>query len=231
VREHPVEENPAGQHPDEEPSVERHQAGESSVRERPAEGNPVREHPVEDSLVERQAEEHTLDEHPVDEPPPYSRTFSPDEGSRPPSVVEALPQYTRSTFEIDEPPPKKSFFKRHQRWFFTLVLLVSALIAGTTAGVLQNRRAEPENTADNTVSAVKALAATECVNASIILYQDDTSNIYLTGNLKSGFWNNTQSPSIPAMQLQFSSLPPMPSSNLAAVCFSGSNSSAIVGKN
>lgn len=214
--------------PTEEPRVE-HPTGEHSSGEHPLEMNSAREHSAEGPSVEHPPQENGLVEQPAEEPPPYSRTSNNGE-SRPPSVVEPLPQYTRSAFEIEEPPPKKSFFKRHQRWFFTLALLVSAIIAGTTAGVIQNRRAEPENAADNTVSVIKALAATECTIATILLYQDDTSNIYLIGTMKNGVWNNTNSPNIPAVKLQFSSLPPMPETKLTAVCFSGNNSSAMVSK-
>ena len=111
---------------------------------------------------------------------------------------------------------------RRKWWILPIIILVIiAAIIGGVIGNNHNRKEQAAATNDPPAPLITAITATECVAGTFLFYQVNTNEIYLRGQLWSGYWNNRLSQDIPSINLNLSetNLRPYYGSNLTAVCY------------
>jgi hypothetical protein len=147
--------------------------------------------------------------------------------------VEELPKYT-----VHPPLPdrgEKNWKEALRRKWWILPIIIVVIIAAIIGGVIGNnhrRKEKSEQAADASndppAPLITALTATECVAGTFVFYQVNTNEIYLYGQLWSGYWNNKLSRDIPSINLNLrdTNLRPYYGSNLTAVCYVSRDESA-----
>jgi hypothetical protein len=105
------------------------------------------------------------------------------------------------------------------------------ILVGASGGVYGRRAVErnkriihdPEN------PLVVALAAAECDSGTFVLYQTNTSDIYLQGSLRNSYWDYSSEAFFRPMKLDLTGdAAPLYGTSLTAVCWSDPDSSIIV---
>lgn len=113
-------------------------------------------------------------------------------------------------------------------------LIVGLALAGSLGGVLGKKEAEMRKKLKNMIHdpknpSVIALTAAECDAGTFVLYQLNTSEIYLQGSLSNRNWNNTSVPYFPPMKLGLAAnMEPLSGTSLTAVCMSDLSGAIIV---
>ena len=149
------------------------------------------------------------------------------EQANPPSIVEPLPEYTR-TADCEDSSSKKSLFRGYPKWIYCLLLILAAIL-GAVLGVVLYNRAQDSIVRDSPDPLITTLTACECEPGTFVFYQTNNSDIFLQGNLRNGVWNNTLYGQIPPILLNLTGhTPPMFGTNMTAVCSSSNSSEVIV---
>jgi len=176
-----------------------------------------------------------------EQPPPYTEVTSSPDNQKAPSVVESLPEYAALPARADKKPKTSSRSKKCCRWAIYSIFALACVVAGTVVGIVVTKahrsKGDSSSNPDNTVNPpdvahqipkIAALAATECDAATIVVFQDNTGDVYLQGSLRNQTWNATESPSIPPSKILSNNDNGLKvETNLSVVCYGGTNTSYI----
>ncbi|PVH78068.1 hypothetical protein DL98DRAFT_517032 [Cadophora sp. DSE1049] len=166
----------------------------------------------------------------LEHPPHYEDGAIPLDDLKPPSVSQAEPP---PPYSIRPDPLERSTKRRWWSWRKRLclgALIVGLALAGSLAGVFGKKEAEMRKNMihDPKNPSIIALAAAECDAGTFVLYQLNTSEIYLQGSLSNRNWNNTSVPYFPPMKLGLAAnMEPLSGTSLTAVCMSDLNGAII----